>query len=301
MAKVSGVTPLENLESQTTAVQAINQNFDLVVAAIENTLSRDGTTPNELTANLDMNGYRIINLPSPQSSSEPARWADLSALTLTGMAVPSVTGNAGKRLSTDGTTLLWATGGSGDLLSTNNLSDVVNPGTARTNLGLGSAAVKSIGTSGSTVPTNDGSNTFSGANLFTNTNTFSGDIVFSSVHPPQISSNPTTLDPQSIGYMGAPQNLQNNDYTLVLADAGRGISHSSGLTHTWTIPSNGSVPFPIHTLILLDNTGAGTVTIARGAGVTLRVNGSGTSADATLTTNYVRSLYKIATDIWVLL
>lgn len=301
MAKVSGVTPLENLESQTTAVQAINQNFDLLVDAIENTVSRDGTTPNELTANLDMNGHRLINLPSPQSSSEPARWADISALTLTGYAVPSITGNAGKRLSTDGTSLLWSTGGSGDLLSTNNLSDVVNPGTARTNLGLGTASTANVGTSGSTVPVNNGSNTFSGSNVFTNTNEFSGDLAFSATRFPRLTTDPTALDVNSIGYLGAPQNLQNTNYTFVLSDAGKGVSHSSGSAHTWTIPSNGSVPFPLHTLILLDNTGAGAVTIARGAGVTLRTNGSGTSADGTLSQNYVRSIYKIATDIWVLM
>jgi hypothetical protein len=40
--------------------------------AIENTLSRDGTTPNEMAADFDMDGYRILNLPAPVSASEPA-------------------------------------------------------------------------------------------------------------------------------------------------------------------------------------------------------------------------------------
>lgn len=41
--------------------QALNGNFDDIEAAIENTLSRDGTTPNTMEADLDMNGNEIIN------------------------------------------------------------------------------------------------------------------------------------------------------------------------------------------------------------------------------------------------
>lgn len=39
-----------------------NDNSSLIEAAIENTLSRDGTGPNQMEANLDMNSFRIINL-----------------------------------------------------------------------------------------------------------------------------------------------------------------------------------------------------------------------------------------------
>ena len=56
--------------------------------------------------------------------------------------LPSQTGNANKFLKTDGTNTSWAAGGSGsgDLVSTNNLSDVANVATARTNLGLDTTA-----------------------------------------------------------------------------------------------------------------------------------------------------------------
>jgi hypothetical protein len=43
------------------STQAINANYSLIEAAIENTLSRDGTTPNSMNANIDMNGYSILN------------------------------------------------------------------------------------------------------------------------------------------------------------------------------------------------------------------------------------------------
>ena len=65
----------------------------------------------------------------------------------------------------------WATA-IGALSATNNLSDLTNLGTARANLGLGSAAIGSTGTSGATIPLLNGANTWSGVQSFN-----SGDLV----------------------------------------------------------------------------------------------------------------------------
>jgi|GEM_PF-2108280 len=60
-----------------------------------------------------------------------------------------------------------ATLASSDVAQTaNNLSDLASPSAARTNLGLGTAAVQSMGTSGATLGLLNGNNTFSGANTF---------------------------------------------------------------------------------------------------------------------------------------
>jgi hypothetical protein len=44
---------------------AVNTNNALVEAALENTISRDGTAPNTMTGSLDMNGQSILNLGNP--------------------------------------------------------------------------------------------------------------------------------------------------------------------------------------------------------------------------------------------
>jgi hypothetical protein len=58
---------------------AVNTNNALIEAAIENTLSLDGTLPNAMNANLDMNSNRILNLPLPLNDNEAARLADVKA------------------------------------------------------------------------------------------------------------------------------------------------------------------------------------------------------------------------------
>ena len=44
---------------------AANTNNTLIEAALENTISRDGTAPNTMTGSLDMNGQNILNLGNP--------------------------------------------------------------------------------------------------------------------------------------------------------------------------------------------------------------------------------------------
>lgn len=68
---------LANLNNQQAAVSTINLNNAAIEAAMEITLSRDGTQPNEMNANLDMNSNRILNLPEPVTDTEPVRKIDI--------------------------------------------------------------------------------------------------------------------------------------------------------------------------------------------------------------------------------
>lgn len=79
MTKVT-LAAVGSLIDATTAVTTINNNSVATVAAIENTLSRDGTSPNEMEATLDMNSNQIINLPEPATGSSPLRLTDASIL-----------------------------------------------------------------------------------------------------------------------------------------------------------------------------------------------------------------------------
>lgn len=174
------------LSSLVNGVTAINGVITEIETAFQNTLSRDGSSPNTLTATLDANSQKIVNLPTPSSSSEPVTlgylnssgiigptgatgpaawtspvaWASSQVYTATAPAscvtyngetyvcstahTSTGTFDAGKftKIAAKG-----ASGtGSGDLLSTNNLSDLANATTARTNLGLGTAATIDTGT-----------------------------------------------------------------------------------------------------------------------------------------------------------
>lgn len=58
----------------------VNANQDLVETAIENTLSRDGTGPNAMAANLDMNSNRILNVPNAVNNQEPVVLGQAAAI-----------------------------------------------------------------------------------------------------------------------------------------------------------------------------------------------------------------------------
>ncbi len=68
---------LSTIGSRYGSIDALNANFDAIEAAIENTLSRDGTSPNAMEAALNMDGYDILN----------ARTVNTTGLRLNGVPV----------------------------------------------------------------------------------------------------------------------------------------------------------------------------------------------------------------------
>lgn len=71
------LTDLNNLENENSTIATLAANNAFTETAIENTLSRDGSSPNQMEANLDMNSNRILNLPAPINDNEPARIIDV--------------------------------------------------------------------------------------------------------------------------------------------------------------------------------------------------------------------------------
>jgi microcystin-dependent protein len=109
MAKIT-LTDIANISGNpATAENSVNNNNQSIETALENTLSRDGTSPNQMEANLDMNQNRILNLPAPINGTEPLRLADASAfLEVEGTLLPPQVGHAGEFLGTNGSALSWS-------------------------------------------------------------------------------------------------------------------------------------------------------------------------------------------------
>lgn len=81
---------ITNLQNESSASSSINANFEATAVALENTLSRDGTSPNQMSANLDMNSNRILNLPLPAAVTEPVRLGDLTNLVAQGFSFGAI-------------------------------------------------------------------------------------------------------------------------------------------------------------------------------------------------------------------
>lgn len=115
-------------------------------------------------------------------------------------------------------------------------------------------------------------------------------------------ANGATLTPTAtpatneVGYLGAPQNIQNGTYTTVMADAGKHLYHTSGSAHTWTIDSNANVAYPIGTILtFINENGGGNVTLAITSD-TLRWASS--TGSRTLAANGTASAIKVASTTW---
>lgn len=76
------------------SLQQENANNQTIETAFDNTLSRDGTSPNQMEAPLDMNSNPIINLPQAVNPTDPTRLEDVQAL-IAAIVPPSGGGGGG--------------------------------------------------------------------------------------------------------------------------------------------------------------------------------------------------------------
>lgn len=86
-------------------------------------------------------------------------------------------------------------------------------------------------------------------------------------------------------------------YTADLTDADDYIRFTNAAAVSFTIPPNSAEPFPLGTVIEMEQAGAGALSVVPGSGVTINSRG----ADLTLAGQYsVAALKKVATDTWTL-
>src|SRR5258708_14495760 len=95
MTKIT-LNNVASLIDATTAATTLNANNAVVQTAMDNTLSRDGTQPNQMLASLDMNSNQVVNLPNPTTANSPLRLQDLNTFigggTITNIPTGGTTG-----------------------------------------------------------------------------------------------------------------------------------------------------------------------------------------------------------------
>lgn len=103
------------------------------------------------------------------------------------------------------------------------------------------------------------------------------------------------------GFLGIPQNVQAGNYTLVMSDFGKEVFHDNVGAHTYTIPSNASVAFPIGAWAkLTNNTSAGVLTVAITTDTLSRMDGSAGAGSRTVTAPSSVIVRKIKATEWVI-
>lgn len=149
----------------------------------------------------------------------------------------------------------------GKVAKASNLSDLANVAGARTNLGLGGAAVLDVGTAAGQVAAGNDSRIIAG----------------------------------SLGRLAGINAQTGTAYTLALSDEGKLVTLTNAAAITLTVPTNATAAFPVGARVDLAAMGAGMVTIVGASGVTV----SGTPSLVTRAQYSAVSLVKTATDAWL--
>lgn len=87
MTKIATLSTYSNLSQQTSVVNNLNNDNAAITTALNNTLSLDGSSPNQMNTVLDMNSNQIINLGAPVNPNDAVRFTDLNSLTQLQQAV----------------------------------------------------------------------------------------------------------------------------------------------------------------------------------------------------------------------
>lgn len=172
---MSKAPSLSNVTNILTSEAVINTNWELIEEAFQNTLSLDGSTPNQMEADIDLNSNDLLNVKTGSFNQVRIQGVTIAPNDNTAIYIPEWTGDWATSTSYDLNDLVQQSGnsyicivahtsgtfatdlsagywelfaakgasgaGSGDLVSSNNLSDVDDTDTALVNLGGGTTGI----------------------------------------------------------------------------------------------------------------------------------------------------------------
>lgn len=115
----------------------------------------------------------------------------------------------------------------------------------------------------------------------------------------QITGSPSVRE---IGTRGIPVSTQDDAYSFTLNDAGGVVRHASASAHTYTIPANASVAFPVGTAITIVNEpGAGAITLAITSDTLNRGDGISGTGSRTISANSLVTIIKTSSTTWMVM
>ena len=272
-----------------------------------NGISLSGTVTS--SGNLTLGGALTgVNLSTQVTGTLPIANGGTGATTDSGartaLGLGSIATQASSSVSITGGSITGIT----DLAVADGGTGASDAGTARTNLGLGTMATQAAsavsitggsitgitdlavadggtGASDAATARSNLSAAASGAN--TDITALDQDVTITATG---------TIAANTIGYRGLPQNSQTSGYTLVLADAGKHISITTGGV---VIPANGGTAFPVGTTIVIYNDSGSTQTISITTD-TLRQAGTTNTGSRTLAVYGLATCVKVASTTWVI-
>jgi|SRR5687768_1343955 len=251
---------LADIVSGFASTAALNANNTAIETAVENTLSRDGTSPNQMLSDLDMNGHRILNqsnIISVSGFNWEGTWvtatsyvigdvienngsayvcivdhtsgafsADLAAVKwqlVAQASFPSQTGHGYGLLTTDGSTASWAA----STAFAHSLLDDATAAAALTTLGVSAFGQTLIDDAdAATARATLGAVGLTGTESIGGNKTFTGNMVVDGTLDPSGIIGTTTNDSAATGEIG--------EYTVNAVTEGSPVALTTGSTKTIT-------------------------------------------------------------------
>jgi hypothetical protein len=247
----------------------LDNNFATPIT-IGNTAVQLGNTVTTLN-NMTLANVTISSVSTPTTVAQGG--TGLSSLT----AENVVLGNGANSVK------VVAPGTSGNVLTSNGTSWISQAaGAASGNITIGNTTIALGGTASSV-----------GNLTLTNVTISSGNVTANI-------ANSTIDGSNTAGYLVIPQNSQNGNYNVVLADTGRHLYHPPGqAAATYTIPAGSNVAFSTGAAITFVNMSANAVTIAITTD-TMYLSSAGTTGSRTLAQYGIATAVKMTSSTWII-